>query len=224
MSRGASACSFAAGWLLAGMTAWPIGWLSLIGAGFVRAGRAGQGPGGARPRSKAAKLLESCAIAVVLACRHRGDDRVGDRVRPGRVRRDRGRDHRPVAAAGVPGGVRAGRARRQLRRLAAQPGSDPGPRRRQDRGPAHRPRAGDRPVPGVHPPGQAGKPRHRLYRPGTQADRCRAHRRARPGHAHSLARLAGRRARCRRTAAPVSPAPTCSHISGCNSRRESYGR
>ena len=29
---------FVAGWLLPGMAAWPYAWLSLIGAGFVRAG------------------------------------------------------------------------------------------------------------------------------------------------------------------------------------------
>jgi hypothetical protein len=67
VSRGASACSFAAGWLLAGMTAWPIGWLSLIGAGFVRAGRAGQGPGGARPRSGAAGVLDASAGEPIIA-------------------------------------------------------------------------------------------------------------------------------------------------------------
>jgi hypothetical protein len=33
------------------MTAWPYGWLSPDRCRFVRAGRAGQGPGGARPRS-----------------------------------------------------------------------------------------------------------------------------------------------------------------------------
>jgi hypothetical protein len=38
VSRGVSACSFAVGWLLPGMAVWPYGWLSLIGAGFVRAG------------------------------------------------------------------------------------------------------------------------------------------------------------------------------------------
>ena len=36
--KGGLAWSFAAGWLLPGMAAWPYGWLSLIGAGFVRAG------------------------------------------------------------------------------------------------------------------------------------------------------------------------------------------
>jgi hypothetical protein len=36
--KGVSACSFAAGVALPGMAVWPYGWLSLIGAGFVRAG------------------------------------------------------------------------------------------------------------------------------------------------------------------------------------------
>ena len=76
MSRGVSACSFAAGWLLAGMTAWPIGWLSLDRCRVRASGRAGQGPGGARPRSGAAGVLEAPVREPKMAGAGKGRGRV----------------------------------------------------------------------------------------------------------------------------------------------------
>jgi len=67
VSRGVSACSFAAGWLLPGMAAWPYGWLSLIGAGVRASGLAGQGPGGARPRGGAAGVLDALIREPMMA-------------------------------------------------------------------------------------------------------------------------------------------------------------
>ena len=59
--QGVAACSFAVGWLLPGMAAWPYGWLSLIGAGFARAGwrvRDRAEPG--RAAAPQASLTRSC--------------------------------------------------------------------------------------------------------------------------------------------------------------------
>jgi hypothetical protein len=49
--KGVSACGFAVGWFLPGMAAWPYGWLSPDRCRVRASGLAGQGPGGARPRS-----------------------------------------------------------------------------------------------------------------------------------------------------------------------------
>ncbi len=74
--KGVSACSFAAGWLLPGMAAWPYGWLSLNRCRVRASGLAGQGPGGARPRSGAAGVLGALVREPIMAGAGKGRGRV----------------------------------------------------------------------------------------------------------------------------------------------------
>jgi hypothetical protein len=78
VSRGVSACSFAAGWLLPGLAAWPSGWLCLIGAGFVRAGWRVRDRGGAVPGrvSGAAGVLDALVREPIMAGAGKGRGRV----------------------------------------------------------------------------------------------------------------------------------------------------
>ena len=77
---------------------------------------------------------------------NRRHGRGGLRLRPGRLRRPRGRHPRALAAARLPGRLRAGAPRPELHRPAAQPGDRPGPGHRTHGPPAHRPGADHRPV------------------------------------------------------------------------------